>query len=337
MPFRIERGVSRGDRERYFVTGGAGFIGSNLVDRLLAEGHEVVAYDNFSTGQAAFLDGARRNPSFELVEADVLDPEALAAAMQGSTFVFHLAANADIRGGLESPQRDLEQNTLATFNVLEAMRAAGIRGIAFSSSAAALGEPEVIPTPEHCPIPDQTSLYGATKMACEGLVSAYCEGFGFEGYVFRFVSLLGPRYPHGHVFDFCKALRADPTRLRVLGDGKQRKSYLHVEDCLSAMLGVIRARTAANAKHRIEVYHLGTPEFIEVDDSVRWICERLGVTPTIEHAGGRRGWVGDNPFVFLDVSKIQATGWAPRYSIRQSIVETVDWLTANAWILDRRQ
>jgi UDP-glucose 4-epimerase len=173
-------------------------------------------------------------------------------------------------------------------------------------------------------------------MACEGMISAYCEGFGIEGYIFRFVSLLGPRYPHGHVFDFCKALRADPTRLRVLGDGKQRKSYLHVDDCLSAMLAVIRARTAARAKHRVEVYHLGAPEYVEVDDSVRWICERLGVSPKIEHGGGRRGWVGDNPFVFLDVSKIQATGWSPRYSIRESIVETVDWLTANPWILDRR-
>ena len=328
--------MTRGDRERYFVTGGAGFIGSNLVDRLLAEGHEVVAYDNLSTGQAAFLESAAGSAAFRLVEADVLDATSLTTAMQGCTFVFHLAANADIRGGLESPRKDLEQNTLATFNVLEAMRANGIQGIAFSSSAAALGESDVIPTPEHCPIPAQTSLYGGTKMACEGMISAYCEGFGLEGYIFRFVSLLGPRYPHGHVFDFCKALRADPKRLRVLGDGKQRKSYLHVDDCLSAMLTVIRARTALRAKHRVEVYHLGAPEYIEVDDSVRWICERLGVSPTIEHGGGRRGWVGDNPFVFLDVSKIQAAGWSPRYSIRESIVATVDWLTANSWILDRR-
>lgn len=324
------------ENERAFVTGGAGFIGSNLVDRLLADGHEVVAYDDFSTGQKEFLERASQSPAFRLVEGDVLDEASLRRAMEGSDVVYHLAANADVRFGLEHPRKDLEQNTLATFNVLEAMRAHGIQRIAFASTAAALGEPSVIPTPEDCPLPIQTSLYGASKMACEGLVSSYCEGFGFEGYVFRFVSLLGERYPHGHVFDFVRALRQDPTRLRILGDGTQRKSYLHVQDCVDAVLRVVRARTALDAPHRVQVYHLGYPGWVEVKDSARWICARLSVDPAFEFTGGRRGWVGDNPFVFLDVSKIRATGWEPRFSIQESVEATVDWLVANPWILDRR-
>jgi len=318
------------------VTGGAGFIGSNLADRLLADGHRVVVYDDFSTGQREFIEAAQKSESFRLVEGDVLDADALTAAMRGCDFVFHLAANADIRFGLEQPRRDLEQNTLATFNVLEAMRENGITGIAFASSAAALGEPTVFPTPEDCPVPIQTSLYGASKMACEGMISSYCEGFGFEGYVFRFVSLLGERYPHGHVIDFFRALREDPTRLRILGDGTQRKSYLHVRDCIDAMLRVVRQRTALEAKHRVEIYNLGYPEYIEVKDSARWISEHLGLSPEYEFTGGRQGWVGDNPFVFLDVAKMRATGWEPRFSIRESIIATVDWLAANPWLLDRR-
>lgn len=322
--------------QSYFITGGAGFIGSNLADRLLAQGHHVVVYDNFSTGQREFIAPALGHAACRLVEGDVLDSKALSAAMEGADIVFHFAANADIRGGLDNPRRDLEQNTIATFNVLEAMRENQISRIAFASSAAALGEPSIFPTPEDCPVPIQTSLYGASKMACEGLISSYCEGFGFEGYLFRFVSLLGERYPHGHVIDFYRSLRDDPTSLRILGDGTQRKSYLHVRDCISAMLGVVGNRTALDSKHRVEVYNLGIPSFIEVADSAKWICEHLGIDPTFEFTGGERGWVGDNPFVFLDVSKMRATGWEPEFSIRESIIATVDWLAANPWLLERR-
>lgn len=321
---------------RYFLTGGAGFIGSNLVDVLLAEGHQVVAYDDFSTGQREFLDVAFRSDAFHLVEGSVLDIQNLTLAMKGCDFVFHLAANADVRFGLENPRKDLEQNTIATFNVLEAMRGNGILGIAFSSTAAVFGESRVIPTPEECPFPIQTSLYGASKIACEGMISSYCEGFGFEGYVFRFVSLLGERYPHGHVFDFVRGLREDPTRLRILGNGSQRKSYLHVQDCIKAMLHVIGKRTALEARHRVEVYNLGLPEYIEVKDSARLICEQLGVDPKFDYSGGQRGWIGDNPFVYLDVAKILATGWTPQHTIKQSISDTVDWLVANPWLLERR-
>jgi UDP-glucose 4-epimerase len=329
--------MSSDSSETYFITGGAGFIGSNLADRLLALGHRVVVYDDFSTGQRKFIEPALGHANYQLIEGDILDCSAMAEAMKGVDVVFHLAANADIRGGLGNPRRDLEQNTVATLNVLEAMRENGVLRIAFASSAAALGEPSVFPTPEDCAVPIQTSLYGASKMACEGLISSYCEGFGFEGYVFRFVSLLGERYPHGHVIDFYRSLREDPTTLRILGDGTQRKSYLHIQDCISAMLGVVvQKRTALESKHHVEIYHLGVPEYIEVATSAKWICDHLGIDPTFDYAGGERGWVGDNPFVFLDVSKMRATGWEPKFSIRESIIATVDWLAANPWLLDRR-
>lgn len=215
---------------RALVTGGAGFIGSSLVDRLLSLGHSVVAYDNFSTGQRGFLAGALQHPSFTLVEGDTLDLDALTRAVDGCDVVFHLAANADVRFGTEHPKRDLEQNTVATFNVLEAMRANGVKRIAFSSTGSVYGEAHVFPTPEDAPFPLQTSLYGASKLAGEGMIAAYAAGFGFEGCIFRFVSILGERYTHGHVFDFYRSLREDPTRLRVLGDGTQRKSYLYIGD-----------------------------------------------------------------------------------------------------------
>src|SRR3972149_3898899 len=220
----------------FFVTGAAGFIGSNLADRLLQAGHFVIGYDNFSTGQERFLEQACASPNFRLVRGDTLDLPALTAAVKGVDFVFHLAANADVRFGTEHPRKDLEQNTIATFNVLEAMRANGIRRIAFSSTGSIYGEPEVFPTPEHASFPLQTSLYGASKLAGEGLIEAYCEGFGFQTHVFRLVSIVGERYTHGHVLDFYKQLRQHPERIEILGDGKQRKSYLDIEDCLDALV-----------------------------------------------------------------------------------------------------
>lgn len=321
-----------------FVTGAAGFIGSNLVDRLLADGHIVVSWDDFSTGQAPFLEAAQRHHSdrFRLVRGDNLDLPALTAAMAGCDFVFHFAANADVRFGLEHPAKDLQQNTVATFHVLEAMRANGIRGIAFSSTGSVYGEAAVIPTPEDAPFPVQTSLYAASKVAGEGMIQAYCEGYGFEGYIFRFVSILGERYTHGHVFDFLKQLLEHPDHLRVLGDGTQRKSYLHIGDCLDAMLHVIGQGTARAAKHRVEVYNLGTTEYCRVTDSIGWIAAHLGVSPRLEFTGGERGWVGDNPFIFLDTAKIQRTGWQAKLSIREGIVRTVRWLQANDWVLTKR-
>jgi UDP-glucose 4-epimerase len=320
-----------------FITGAAGFIGSNLVDLLLAQGQSVVGWDNFSTGQKRFLDGALKNPGFELIEGDNLELPALTRAMAGCDTVFHLAANADVRFGLEHPAKDLQQNTIATFNVLEAMRANGIRRIAFSSTGSVYGEPAITPTPEDAPFPLQTSLYAASKVAGEGLISSYCEGFKFEGYIFRLVSILGERYSHGHVFDFYKQLLDHPGRLKILGDGKQRKSYLYVQDCLAAMLSVMSFGTAKKAKHGVEIYNLGTEEYVQVDQSVALICKSLGLKPELEYTGGSRGWVGDNPFIFLATGKIRDTGWKTSLTIEQSIDRTLQWLRNNSWIYEMRK
>ncbi len=323
-----------------FVTGVAGFIGSNLADRLLADGHEVVGWDNLSTGQLRFLEGAMRQPGFRLLRGDTLDLPGMTSAMAGCDTVFHFAANADIRDGWSHPRRDLEQNTIATFNVLEAMRANGIRRIAFSSTGSTYGEALVTPdrpTPENDAFPIQTSLYAASKVAGESLISAYAEGGQLdEAYVFRFVSILGERYTHGHVFDFYQQLIDHPDRLRVLGNGRQRKSYLYVQDCVDAMLHVLAAHTARSARHRTQVYNLGTPQFVEVNASIGHICSALGLQPTLEYTGGERGWVGDSPFIFLDTAKIQATGWRPKLTIAEGILRTLRWLEANRWVYDAR-
>jgi UDP-glucose 4-epimerase len=319
-----------------FITGAAGFIGSTLVDLLLARGWNVVGYDNLSTGQVEFLADARQCPAFRFVRGDTLDLPALTAAMKGGDTVFHLAANADVRFGLEHPRKDLEQNTLATFNVLEAMRANGIKTIAFASTGSVYGEASIIPTPEDHPFPVQTSLYAASKLAGEALLQAYGEGYGFEGYIFRFVSILGEQYTHGHVLDFYKQLRDHPGLLKVLGDGTQRKSYLYVQDCLEAILHVMSLGTARQARHGVEVYNLGTDEYVQVNDSIRFISAHLGVQPRREYSGGDRGWIGDNPFIFLDTKKIRATGWKPSLTIEQAIIRTLTWLQQNQWVLERR-
>ena len=317
---------------KYFVTGAAGFIGSNMVDRLLSEPeNEVIAYDNFSTGRREFLEDALKNERFTLTEGDTLDLDKLTQAMKGCDFVFHFAANADVRMGCEHPGKDLEQNTIATYNVLEAMRANDIKRIGFSSTGSVYGEAEVIPTPENAPFPVQTSLYGASKLACEGLLAAYAEGFGFTAYIFRFVSILGERYTHGHVFDFCKKLKDDPTHLHILGDGHQKKSYLYVKDCMEAILTVVRS-----AKEKVNIYNLGTDEYVEVNDSVRFICGKLNVNPEFTYEGGERGWIGDNPFIYLDTKKVRSLGWAPKATIEEGVVKTVEYLMANRWVFEAR-
>jgi UDP-glucose 4-epimerase len=320
------------------VTGAAGFIGSSLVDRLLTDGHEVIGVDNFSTGQRKFLESALRNPKFKLVKLDLLKESALDPVLSAdTTWVFHLAANADVRDGLKHPRKDLEQNTLVSWNVLEAMRRAGAKRIAFSSTGSVYGEAPVIPTPETCPFPIQTSLYGASKLSGEALgealISSYAEGYGIRGLIFRFVSILGERYTHGHVFDFIRHLEKDSTKLPVLGNGKQKKSYLYIGDCLEAILTATRKETG----RPVDIYNLGTDEYVQVDDSIKEICEEMKLKPRLEYSGGERGWVGDNPFIFLDCSKIRALGWRPQKSIRESVRLTVRYLVANRWIFEARQ
>jgi len=304
-----------------FVTGGAGFVGSNLVDRLIDDGHSVVVYDNFSTGKHEFLDRVSYEPECRIIKGDLLDTDLLNEKMKGCDIVFHLAANADVRFGLNHPTRDLEQNTIATSNVLEAMRINGIKKIMFSSTGSIYGDTKELPTPENAQFPIQTSLYGASKLACEGLIQAYCEGYDFQAYIFRFVSILGERYTHGHIYDFYHKLMENPNELEVLGDGKQTKSYLYVQDCIDAIFLVIK-----NETNKVNIFNLGTDEHCEVNDSIGWITKSLKLSPKLNYNGGVQGWVGDNSFIYLDTKKARKLGWKPKLSIEEAVIKTVEYL-----------
>jgi UDP-glucose 4-epimerase len=315
---------------RVCVTGGAGFVGSNLVDRLSAHGVEVTILDNFRTGRREFVADALTRDGVRLIEGDVLDKDILEEAFEGCEWVFHLQANADVRRGFEHPRRDLEQNTIATNNVLEAMRAQGVAKIIFSSTGAMYGEPDVFPTPENVAYPIQNSLYGASKVAGEGMIAAYATGYDFTGLIFRFAAVLGERYIHGHLYDFYCGLKRDPTHLRVMGDGNQNKSFLYVQDCIDAIL-------IAAERHREEpgtfIYNLGTDETVLIRDQARTVAEHLSLEPELEYAGGSGGWLGDSPLIYLDTARIRSLGWSPKLTIREGVLRTLEWLDASeyAW------
>ena len=308
-----------------FITGAAGFIGSNLVDRLLKDNHTVIGFDNFSTGSHAFLNNAKQHPAFKLCEGDLLDQDFLNTSMHGCDIVFHFAANADVRFGTTHPEKDLQQNTIATSNVLRAMHKNNIKKIVFASTGSIYGEASIIPTPENAPFPIQTSFYGASKLAAEGFIQAYCEGFNFQAWIFRLVSILGERYTHGHVVDFYKQLRNNPNQLNILGNGQQKKSYLYVQDCIDAIF------IALKKKHdKINIFNLGTDHYCEVNHSIEWICSHLNVLPTLHYSGSDKGWIGDNPFIFLDCTHIRQLGWKPKVSIQNAIIKTLQFLEKNA-------
>ncbi len=316
---------------KYFVTGGAGFIGSHIVDKLLQEGNEVTVYDNLCAGKELFIKHNRSNPRFKLIKSDVLDNNALNTAMKGNDFVFHLQANADVRGGITKTRVDLEQNTIATWNVLEAMRINNIKKIAFSSSATVYGEPEQFPTPENYPL-IQTSLYGASKLAGEAMIEAYCEYYDMQCFIFRFVSWIGERYTHGVIFDFVKKLQQNSKELEVLGDGNQKKSYLYVGDGVEGIFFAIK-----NFREQKNIFNLGHTEFINVLKVADIICEEMKLE-NVQYTctGGIRGWKGDSPLVHLDIKKLQNLGWQPKTSIEEGIRRTVRYLLQNPEALQRK-
>ncbi len=318
--------------KKILVTGCAGFVGSNLVDILLTQKCHIIGIDNLKTGQKAFLKSALKNKNFQFFKCDLLNLNKIKKIFKGSEIVFHLAANADVRYGYKNPYRDLEQNTITTFNVLEAMRKNNINKIVFCSTGSAYGEPKNFPTPENDDFPIQTSFYGASKVAGESFIEAYCEAFNFKSWIFRFVSILGNRYTHGHVYDFCNQLFKNPACLKVLGDGNQRKSYLHVNDCISAMLIAIK-----KSKNKINIFNLGTNEYVNVKQSIGVICKQLKVKPRVSFTGGKRGWIGDSPFIFLSTKKIRSLGWKPKFTIKKSIEKTVKYLKNNKWVFKKRK
>jgi UDP-glucose 4-epimerase len=322
---------------KIFVTGGAGFIGSHFCDATLARGNSVMAYDDLSTGQEAFLEGALKKSKFELVRGDIRDLDFISKTMDRfkPDWVIHFAANADVRRGTERPRRDLDYNTIGTWNVLEAARTAGARKVLFSSTGSVYGEPEIFPTPESAPFPEQTSFYGASKLAGEALISSYVHGFGFLGVVFRFVSILGPRYTHGHVYDFIHQLRENPAKLKVLGDGYQTKSYLHIEDLIAGIWTVMDAHKAVD--RGFKVYNIGHDEAINVRTSISFIAGQMGVEPQLEFSGGVRGWIGDSPKIQLDTSKLKTLGWSAKHDLKKSVEDTAEYLMNNSWLLENHQ
>lgn len=300
---------------RFFVTGGAGFIGSHLVDRLIAEG-EVVVFDNLTSGKREFLSQHRCNPRLEFVRGDLLDLNRLEKALTGCDFVFHLAANPDIRvSSIERPDTDLKQGTIATFNVLEAMRRADVGKIAFSSSSVVYGEPATIPTPEDYGALVPISLYGASKLAAEGLISAYCGTFGLRTWIFRFANIVGRRATHGILVDFHRKVLAEQRELEVLGDGNQAKSYLLVEDCVDGMLFGIQ-----HSDRPVNIFNLGSEDNVRVARIAEIFLREMGLNKTvIRYTGGRRGWRGDVPLMQLDVSRMTALGWKATHSSEDAI------------------
>ncbi|MDZ4676536.1 MAG: NAD-dependent epimerase/dehydratase family protein [Oligoflexia bacterium] len=312
------------------VTGAAGFIGSNLCDYLLSLNHKVIGLDNLSTGKKEFLENADKNKNFKFFKVDLLDFKKTKTILSNfkPDIVYHLAANADVRFGLKHPRKDLEQGTTVTFNVLEAARLAGVKKFAYSSTGSVYGEPEVFPTPENAPFPVQTSLYAASKLAGEALIQAYAEGYGIKGYVFRFVSILGERYTHGHVFDFAAKILKNPKAIEVLGDGKQQKAYLYIGDCVRALWHVV-----STVEEKINIFNLGPDEYINVDQSLDVICKTMKAKPKRNYTGEKRGWIGDSPFIFLDCKKIKSTGWKSKKTIRESVAITLEYLLNHKWLL----
>lgn len=315
--------------KKIIITGGAGFIGSNLVDILAEKKLKITVLDNLTTG---FKKHLNINKNLKFLRCNLLEKEKLKKIFKGHDFVFHFAANADIKNGLKNPKKDLEQNAIVTFNVLEAMRFNKIKKLVFTSTAPIYGKTNEFPTKENAAMSYQTSLYGASKLYCEGLISSYCEGYNFQSWIFRFVSILGPRYSHGHVYDFVKMLLRDNSKLSVLGNGKQRKSYIHVYDCINAILIAIK-----NSKDKVNIFNLGHNNYINVNKSISIISKIMNCHPKLIYSGGSSGWIGDLPFVFLDNKKIKKTGWTPKLSIEESIMQTTNWLLENQWIFRKRK
>lgn len=311
------------------VTGCYGFIGSHLTEKLLKKNYKVIGIDNLSTGKKKFLKHVK-NKNFKFYKLDLLQNK-LDKYFKNAEIVFHLAANADVRYGIFQRDKDIKQNILVTHNILEQIIKHNIKKIVFSSTGSVYGEANEIPTKENTAFPIQTSLYGASKISAEALISAYSEAYNIKSYIFRFVSILGERYSHGHVFDFLIQLLKNNNQLRVLGDGYQNKSYLHVSDCIEAIFLSIK-----KFNKKVNIINLGTQETITVRKSINIIVKKLGLNPKIIFKGGRRGWIGDNPLIFLDTKKIRSIGWRPKFTIKQSVENTLDYLNKNKWILKKK-
>lgn len=303
---------------KIIVTGGAGFIGSHLVDRLLKDGNEVIVIDNLSSGKMEFIKHNMKNPRFCLVKVDLLGN--VDEYFKSVDEVWHLAANPDVR--TIDANVHVKQNILSTKNVLEAMRKNNVKRIFFTSSSTVYGEAissgKMVPTGEGH-ITEPISLYGAAKLSSESIIRAYCNCFEMNSWIFRFANVIGPRSTHGVIFDFIKKLKENPSCLEILGNGKQKKSYVYIEDCIEAML---TARKKSN--EIINIFNIGSDDWIEVLEIAKILTEKMKLKPKFNFTGGDRGWKGDVPLMILEIEKIKKTGWVPKYNSSDSVIKTIE-------------
>lgn len=295
------------------VTGGAGFIGSHLVDRLIEENHELVVLDNLSSGDEQFITPHLGKERFRFHQIDLLNGK-ITSFFEGVEEVWHLAAHPEVRLGVENTRVHLEQNLIVTSNVLEAMRMNGARRIIFTSTSTVYGEADKLPTPEEYPTMP-ISLYGASKLASEALIASYCHTFEMQAWIYRFANVIGRRSTHGVIYDFIHKLRSNPRELEILGDGNQTKSYIYVDDCIEAMLAGLKA----NGKNRVHIFNIGTNDMIRVKRIVEIVCEEMRTSPKFKFTGGKRGWKGDVPVMLLDASKLNELGWKQRYTSEEAV------------------
>lgn len=301
---------------RYFITGGAGFIGSNMVDRLLGEaGNSVTVYDNFCSGKMAYIEHHLKNKAFKLIRGDLLDLELLVDALANHDFVFHFAANPDIARSMVETDLDLRLGIIATYNVVEAMRKNGVKKIAYSSGSGVYGDVPLTATPEHFGPLLPISMYGASKLGAEGIISAFSHLYDIQAWIFRFANVVGKRQTHGVGFDFIRKLSKDPGRLQILGDGAQSKSYIHISDILDAMLFVI-----SRSSQKVNLFNVATDSYVTVNEIADITVQQMGLESVrYEHTGGSRGWKGDVPVVRFDLKKIYSLGWKAKYNSRQAV------------------
>ncbi|MEM3824211.1 MAG: NAD-dependent epimerase/dehydratase family protein, partial [Candidatus Bathyarchaeia archaeon] len=310
------------DSQKTFISGGAGFIGSHLVDRLCKEGKEVVVFDNLSSGKLENLKQWLKKENF-FVHADLLKPASILKPLSGCETVFHLAANPEVRVGAADPKVHYEQNIAATFNLLEAVRKVGcVKNFVFTSSSTVYGEAEKIPTPEDYAPLKPISIYGASKLASEALITAYAYTYGFNAIIYRLANIIGPRAQHGVIHDFVNKLSRDSKKLEILGDGTQRKSYLYIDDCIDAMLMGV-----SHLHNRVEIYNVGSEDQINVKEIADMVCQEMGLR-NVEYiytggVDGGRGWKGDVKFMLLKIEKIKSLGWKPKLNSRQALQKTV--------------
>jgi UDP-glucose 4-epimerase len=301
--------------KKVFVTGGAGFIGSNITARLLFNGAKVTCYDNLSLGKLEFLKPYMACRNFKFVKADLLDAETLSKNIRGHELILHLAANSDIREGTAHTDIDLKCGTLATYNVLEAMRISGIKKIIFASTSAVYGEAAAkTPTSENYGPLLPISFYGASKLACEGLISAFAHNFNYQAWIFRFANIVGPNMTHGAIFDFINKLKVDPKKLEVLGDGKQSKPYLHVDECVDGMLFGY-----GNSHQSLNIFNLACEGATSVKMIAKTVVSEINSAALISYTGEKRGWTGDVPYVRLDPSKLKKLGWKAKLSSDEAV------------------